>query len=335
MDKKWSIILAALIFCVVAAPAQELTRALPREVKHVLRRGETLYSIARQYGVPLEQIYALNNIADPNTVATGKELLIISAGMASPVKVDSYDITAEPQVARSEDIERPKAIGQYFAQRGDTYYGIARRFGVDVDQLLSFNGLNSSRILKVGQQLMIPASQIDNNGPIAIAGNEASSADERMVSSDSSENISSHRHDFSEESASSANNIVSLRYTANGDHEENFWPLAGRRTTMNGKFPGVMIHGDEGDEIVSVSKGRVIYTGPHSAFGRVVFVQNASGYIYIYGGQRDIDVAVGDVVEMGDTIGSLGFSRNEDSPRLYFSVWLNEQFIEPINSPRG
>ncbi|MCS4487544.1 N-acetylmuramoyl-L-alanine amidase [Streptococcus sciuri] len=46
----------------------------------------------------------------------------------------------------------------YTAQKGDTYYGIARKFGQPVDALLALNGLKKTDILKIGQTLKVNAA---------------------------------------------------------------------------------------------------------------------------------------------------------------------------------
>jgi len=51
---------------------------------HVVERGQELALIARQYGVSIEDILALNNISDPNLLYVGQELTIPAAGLYSP-----------------------------------------------------------------------------------------------------------------------------------------------------------------------------------------------------------------------------------------------------------
>lgn len=43
---------------------------------HTVQAGETLLAIARQYGVTVEALVAANNLADPNTLAVGQQLII-------------------------------------------------------------------------------------------------------------------------------------------------------------------------------------------------------------------------------------------------------------------
>jgi lipoprotein NlpD len=104
---------------------------------------------------------------------------------------------------------------------------------------------------------------------------------------------------------------------------------------LDGKLPGVSIHGSVGDDVLSVSSGRVIYAGPYTTFGRVVIVQSGGGYIYVYGGNRSLTVSVGDLVRPGTTIGELGEAPDGGKSRLYFSVWKNDRFVDPSRAPRS
>lgn len=54
-----------------------------------------------------------------------------------------------------------QAAGGYVVQPGDTLFGIARRYGVSVEQLAAANGISDPNVIGVGQQLTIPGAQLD------------------------------------------------------------------------------------------------------------------------------------------------------------------------------
>lgn len=65
----------------------------------------------------------------------------------------------------------------YQAQKGDTYYGIARKFGLTADALLAVNGLKKTDILKVGQTLKVnAASRTTTAIPTSVASRVVASA---------------------------------------------------------------------------------------------------------------------------------------------------------------
>jgi membrane-bound lytic murein transglycosylase D len=58
------------------ASAEEIADDEPPEVRiHVVRRGETLYGIARRYGVPLSRLYRLNNLGPRSVIRPGQEII--------------------------------------------------------------------------------------------------------------------------------------------------------------------------------------------------------------------------------------------------------------------
>jgi LysM repeat protein len=62
------------------------TAADGRAVTHVIRPGDTLFALALQYGVPVDQIMALNNLTAESQVQVGRELMIAAASVVPRVK---------------------------------------------------------------------------------------------------------------------------------------------------------------------------------------------------------------------------------------------------------
>lgn len=92
-----------------------------------ISKGDTLYSISRQYGVPLKQLISINNLQAPYTLKIGQKLQL-------PTK-------------------------QYHSvKKGDTLYSISRQYDVDVTSLSKLNQLTTPYALAVGQELILPAS---------------------------------------------------------------------------------------------------------------------------------------------------------------------------------
>ncbi len=63
-------------------PAEPETPPPTAEVFHVVQPGETLYRIAKTYGVPVEDLMRVNDIADPTRVEVGRRLMIPGPGPA-------------------------------------------------------------------------------------------------------------------------------------------------------------------------------------------------------------------------------------------------------------
>ncbi len=108
--------------------------AFSQECKyHKVKSGETLEKIARDYGVSVQELIKANKNIDPNKLRVGESLCIPQKTSA---KTQEYAI--------------------YKVKKGDTLYSIAEKFGVDVQELKSYNNLKSEKIIE-GQELKIPA----------------------------------------------------------------------------------------------------------------------------------------------------------------------------------
>ena len=98
---------------------------------YVVKSGDTLWSIAKKYGVSVDELKEKNNLTS-NALSINQVLLI-------------------PTVLE----EVPEEIGEYYTVvSGDTLYSIANKYGLTVDELKSLNNL-SSNLLSIGQRLLV------------------------------------------------------------------------------------------------------------------------------------------------------------------------------------
>ena len=114
---------------------------------YTVERGDSLYSIARRFGVTVQDIRDANDLTS-DTLSVGQSLIIpgISAG-------DDLE----------DNEENDTVPTTYIVASGDSLWSIANRFGVTVNDLKSANGLTSN-LLSVGQVLIIPT--VESNTPV-------------------------------------------------------------------------------------------------------------------------------------------------------------------------
>ena len=143
----------------------------------VISRGDTLYSIARKYGVKLSELMSLNNIDSPSSLRVGQRLQIPRGqATAQPVSV-SYrrnvaDASATLRPARTAVITPVAGVEErrVTLTSGTTLYRIARNNGVSVDELARANGITDPTNVRAGTVLRIPAQ----DGAYAPSGRVAS-----------------------------------------------------------------------------------------------------------------------------------------------------------------
>ena len=93
--------------------------------RHIVRKGETLYAIAKRYKVPVRALISNNKLRSPYTLKVGQRLLL-------------------------------PATRVHVVKKGETGYGISRRYGVTASALMRVNGIKPPYRLAVGQMLNLP-----------------------------------------------------------------------------------------------------------------------------------------------------------------------------------
>lgn len=132
----------------------------PADVRHTVRRGETLSSIARTYGVELGAIKAANDMRG-SVIQPGQSLLIPSPSAGSTATLAALaapreDITA--QLPEHQAAAAPRKPKVHVVRSGDTLWGVARKYGVTVPALAAENGLSTKAGLVQGARLEIPGT---------------------------------------------------------------------------------------------------------------------------------------------------------------------------------
>jgi len=253
------------------------------ELIHVVVRGETVYSISRQYRVDVNELMRANNISDPSSLQAGRRLIIPS----TPQTVSSTLPAAST-----------RTLVDYRVQRGDTLFSIARNSGISLANLLEINGFSANHVIRAGDVIKVPGS-----GAPAVAAPVTPPQPVTPAASDG---------------------VLALR-----------WPVTPKEITyMTGRM-GVVVEGEYFESVRSLTVGNVISAGPWRKFGRVVIVEAAGGYFYMYGGCESLSVNVGDRITPGTEVGKLGINAVSEKPQLFFMVFRSDTPIDPALAPRA
>jgi membrane-bound lytic murein transglycosylase D len=153
-------------------PADQLAASLPKIEppppavaggdKHRVKRGETLASIARSYGVSAQALAQANKLKTTTKLKLGQTLRVpTEVASAQPAK--STRAAASGRKAASKPViaaaDPPPAARSYTVKRGETLSSIARKSGIPVTKLAEANGMHPSTRVKAGQRLRIPSAR--------------------------------------------------------------------------------------------------------------------------------------------------------------------------------
>lgn len=256
-------------------------------------------------------------------------LLILSA-FSSPLRADTVHILQKNEtlysVARKYDISVDELIERnnitdvhslrvgmeivvkvdektgHRVEKGETLFGIARKYDISLNDLLEANKIDRNYLLKTGDLLLIPGGEAEEEPP-------------------------------KEEAEPQENDVEIAEINSLGNEKD--WPIIGVPVPTEGKLSGVYIEGNTGDPVRTISSGTVVWVGPYRGFGKVVLIQSLDRYVYVYGGNSEIEVEVGQEVTPGMVISKLGINPHSQKPELFFSVFRNGKPVDPEHAPRS
>jgi len=117
---------------VLKLPISKVEISSPSDyIVYNIKPGDTLYSLAKQYDISLEDLINFNE-QDKTLLHIGDQILI-------PKKTNEENIT-------------------YIVKPGDTLYNIAKRYNISINDLKDKNNLNNN-LLKIGQTIVIPSTK--------------------------------------------------------------------------------------------------------------------------------------------------------------------------------
>ena len=142
-------ILFIIILCVVSI--QLLSVEGRADQKYKVKKGDTLYRIARNYGVSVKQIKQANGLR-VSDIKPGDRIVVPSK---------------KTGIARKGDNGNNNLI-THKVRKGENLYRISRRYGVSVKDIRRLNNLSGS-FVKVGQKLKVPGGiKADDEVPVII-----------------------------------------------------------------------------------------------------------------------------------------------------------------------
>lgn len=139
-----------LIPSAAAMPVPLASSCIGDPLYHQVQSGDTLWELARHYGVSINHLKRCNPGLSSSTLALNSQLRIR----------DQLRYAAAPQPPVQEAVNK---VVNYRVRRGDSLARISSRFGVTVKQLVAWNALDPSRYIQPGERLIVKVNLLNQS----------------------------------------------------------------------------------------------------------------------------------------------------------------------------
>lgn len=183
--------------------------------------------------------------------------------------------------------------GDYIVKKGDTLFRIAWQYGLDINELARWNGIENKDRIHVGQRLRTTPPQGVRRQTVVAP---------QVTSKGQS----------------------GWRWPTRGQVVQGFSP------SEPGK-QGLRFRGSRGQAVNAAADGEVAYSGTGlSGFGRMVILRHRSGVLSAYGYLDRVNVSEGQRLKAGQQIGTMGIG-NQNQPTLHFEIRQQGKPVNPYS----
>ncbi len=288
---------------IVAPPAQTMEPAPGAEENPPPLGWEGPGTPLAAYALRPEEVHPFDPRATPrmHSVARGETLYDIAVRYQIPLRalIEANRLSAPYALSEGRALTLPPPRLHRVAA-GETLADIAARYAMDRRSLGLLNRLEPPFEVRPGQELVLPATVRDLGGQ----------APPRLVPTP----------------AAPPTPLSSARFV---------WPVTGEVVTRYGaqaggrRSDGVEIAADEGAPIRAAADGEVVYAGADlPAYGALIMIRHADGWVSTYGYGRRALVSPGARVRRGQPIGEAGV--REGRGLLLFQLRQGREAVDPL-----
>jgi len=133
--------------------------------EYAVKKGETLTSIAKKFGLTVEKILLSNpNLKNPNNLHTGQVIILPSGRSEGIVPQDLHRIYVWQRERNGGRVESSEQL--YLVKSGDNLTRIARSYGITLERLLQSNPqIDDPNKLLRGELVYIPSGRAEKVPP--------------------------------------------------------------------------------------------------------------------------------------------------------------------------
>ena len=218
-------------------------------------------------------------------------------------------------VTQKPTLKVSRGPGWYTVKKFDTLYSIAWRYGLDYKQLAQWNNITVNETIYPGQKLRLikpekttttTTAQTQTQQPTQTTTTKTTKAPVRETAADK---------------------------LTRRDPNKWIWPTRGKvLNTFNSAQldrRGIGIAGQQGQDIVAVADGKVVYSGNGLAgYGNLIIIKHSETYLSAYAYCQERLVQEGMAVKAGKVVAKMG--RKDNTAKLHFEIRRNGKPVDPI-----
>jgi len=283
---------------------------------YTVKSGDTIYSIAWRYEIDAEEFAAWNGLRNSALIKPGQRLHTRKpAGFDASRKnrVDQSIAYAPASTKKSNTGKTYSSSKWVKAEKGDTLYGLSKRYGVSIERLAQLNQLKKPYVIKPGQTIFLKplnSAATKSTGKPGSHKHSRTSSKPPQVANSKAQSISWPK-------------TVRWQRPAKGKIIKKF-----NRRKNDAK--GIDIAGKKGSAIVAAAKGKVVYSGNGLiSYGNLIIIKHNKTFLSAYAYNRKLLVKEGDVVKAGQKIAEMGHKEKQRS-MLHFEIRKNGKPVDPL-----
>lgn len=156
-------------------PITSTTPSTPRpsrEAVHVVKSGETFWTIADRYKISPQALVQANPHISANRLQPDMEINVPPAQIASSAQKTIPSTTLKPSSSPTPSQPAVASKGEHILEPGETFYSISKKRGIKLADLVAANPSLKPERLKPGTKINIPGYSNDNtnpNKPVSVA----------------------------------------------------------------------------------------------------------------------------------------------------------------------
>ncbi len=240
-----------------------------------------------------------------------------------------------PPASRFEMRQRHRV---HVVAKGESAWGISRKYGVQLADLVALNELGKSAQLYPGDRLLIPGSRPASAAPEPKPRPRKAAPVAARPRADKPSSEGPKAPDMRAGPRPKTRTCRQIEPWLDPPSQKSAkgysWPVDGVVITKYGKkdgipHVGIAIAAPLGTVVRAAADGKVVFSGVQGGFGNLVLLSHSGNRVSVYAHHHVSCVKAGQKVARGEVLGLVGQSGGTQSPYLYFEVRDGTKTINP------